>query len=71
MGNTVSDETGADFSFIYFPTNLRPRREDSSIPSWNIWDDTLPGYFFNSMKGMLADDGFVAVLSSSEDFEDC
>jgi hypothetical protein len=57
-----------DVAFISLPNNLRVNREDLSVPPWNTWDDTLPGHFFNSMFGLLADSGFAVVLSSTENF---
>lgn len=39
------------------------------MPSWNEWDGDLPFHFFNSMGQLLADDGFLAVLSVAENFD--
>ena len=57
------------FGFIALPTNLRVSRQDPNVPSWNVWNDLLPPYFFNSMGQLLADDGFLAVLSMGENFD--
>lgn len=59
---------GPDFILVLYTwsTNLRPLETDKSNPDWNRWDPALPGHFFNISRSYLSDDGFLAIMHSTQ-----
>lgn len=60
------DGVGAHLGFIFLPTGHRTSLSEKRVPAWNVWREKLPYYFFGATRTILADDGYLAVIHSSD-----